>query len=121
MAFNGSTLYMPFGRSLQDLRSQVIQSQPDVRSLQATFLDLQQYFQTTLLPTDYPDLDDLAESKLVSYQTEISKELRLLGMDIMFLQSARQAMKIQQRQAQMRDRLDRLEGYCDRIGELLAE
>ncbi|MBF2079270.1 MAG: heterocyst frequency control protein PatD [Synechococcales cyanobacterium T60_A2020_003] len=117
MALDDANLYAPFGRSLQDLRSQVVQAHPDIRNLQADFLTLQQYFQTTLLPTEYPNLADSAESKLVSYHAEISKELRLLGMDIMFLQSARQTMTIQQRQAQIRDRLDRLRDYCDRIVE----
>jgi hypothetical protein len=116
-----ANLYAPFRRSLQALQTRVLQANPDVPSLHADFLDLQQYFQSAILSAEPFDEDEVNIARLMSYQTEISKELRLLGMDMMFLQAARKAMSIQQRQAQMRDRLERLMGYCDRIMELLKQ
>lgn len=111
-------VYASFQRSLQELRSRAVQANPDIPRLQGEFLELQHYFQLNIASAELPDSEDINLSKLMSYQTEISKELRLLGTDIMFLQSARQPLKVQQRQAQLRDRLDRLTGYCDRILEL---
>ncbi|MDX2097274.1 MAG: heterocyst frequency control protein PatD [Leptolyngbyaceae cyanobacterium bins.59] len=50
-----------------------------------------------------------------SYQVEISKQLRLLAVDLTFLQAARQAGTVQQRQQQMIDRLERLISYCEAV------
>jgi hypothetical protein len=114
-----AALYPPFQTLLHTLRSHSVQSHPDAPTLQEVLLEVQHYMQTTLLAIAPPDLDPALQAKLISYQTEISKELRLVGTDILFVQAAREPMKRQQRQAQLRDRLDRLIAYGDRILTLL--
>lgn len=120
---NDTNLYSSFRRSLQALQTQAVQANPDVSNLQAEFLTVQQYYQMRILSAELLEREDagINLSRLMSYQTEMSKELRLLGMDIMFLQTAKKAMSVQQRQSQVRDRLERLIGYCDRIVELLTQ
>lgn len=50
--------------------------------------------------------------RLRAIQVEIDKQLKLLSMDVLFLQTARQATTAEQRQQQMGDRLEQLERYC---------
>jgi hypothetical protein len=50
--------------------------------------------------------------RLQAIQVEIDKQLKLLAMDVLFLQTARQATTAEQRQQQMGDRLEQLERYC---------
>jgi hypothetical protein len=123
-----------FIQQVQDLQRMVTQANPDGRSLQAQFLTLQQTAQQGLLTLPPPDPDPAVDrtgnpsqvggegggESLVGYQTEISRALRLLAMDITFLQSARQAPTQQKRQGQIRDRLSRLQVYGERVRELLA-
>jgi len=55
------------------------------------------------------------EQRLQSFQVEINKQLRLLGMDVLFLKSARQVTTIAQRRSQMGDRVQILIQYCDAV------
>jgi hypothetical protein len=117
-----------FIAQVQQLQQAATQANPDGRSLQQQFLTLQQTAQQGVLQlalssepeTDPTDTGAAAMvsaptqstgESLVGYQTEISRALRLLGMDITFLQSARQPQTQQKRQAQIRDRLERLQYY----------
>jgi hypothetical protein len=50
--------------------------------------------------------------RLRAIQVEIDKQLKLLAMDVLFLQTARQATTAEQRQRQMSDRLEQIERYC---------
>lgn len=50
--------------------------------------------------------------RLRAIQVEIDKQLKLLAMDVLFLQTARQTTTAEQRQQQMSDRLEQLERYC---------
>ncbi|HEY9888107.1 MAG TPA: heterocyst frequency control protein PatD [Candidatus Obscuribacterales bacterium] len=99
---------------------QAIATQPHVdgRSLQAAFLTAQQLFQQQLLPTlamtTTPDV-------LVTYQTEINRALRLLGIDVSFLQAAHNPTTRHQRQAQMRQRLDTLLDFSRGLQAALTE
>jgi hypothetical protein len=70
---------------------------------------LQQMFRQEIVPL--PDGD----ARLVSYRTEISKQLRLLELDVMFLQGARQASTVSERLKTISDRLHTLRQYCDAI------
>lgn len=94
-----------FRQALVTLQDSVASSQIEGRSLQQQFLTSQQLYQQQLVPilTDAP-----SASAFVPYQTEISRALRLLGMDVAFLQSAKNPLTQQRRQAQMQQRLERL-------------
>lgn len=61
------------------------------------------------------EVDEAIALRLQSIQTEISKQLRLLAMDTMFLKTARQPETNQQRRQQIGDRLNLLERYCEAI------
>lgn len=99
-------------RQLQDLASQ---ANPDGRSLQQQFLSLQQTFQQGILQISETAAVEQAERSVVSYQTEINRTLRLLGIDVSFMQTTRQSATLQKRQAQMRDRLTQLLTYGKRL------
>jgi hypothetical protein len=103
------TLLATFINILSTLQTQIEQPQVDGRSLQQTFLTAQQLYQQQLLPTL---MDDEAAASLMSYQTEINRALRLLGMDVTFLRSAKNSMTQQKRQGQMRQRLTTLLEFC---------
>lgn len=90
----------------------------DAIRLHQSFLEAQQFFQQQIVSLDAGDLEAGDESRVRSYQTEISKQLRLLGMDVKFLQAARQEETVKARQIQLLERLKMLQGYCDRILQL---
>ncbi|MDM9581073.1 heterocyst frequency control protein PatD [Nostoc sp. GT001] len=101
--------YLAFVTLLEQLRSDATTTQivaPELRQHVAT---LQQFFGQQIVP--------LADEnwRVQSYQTEMSKQLRLLAIDVMFLQGARQASTVQTRLQTISDRLTTLIQYCDAI------
>jgi len=82
---------------------------------QAPVTELQSFFQAELLTLAGDDLAPAVEQRLQSFQVEINKQLRLLGMDVLFLKSARQVTTIAQRRSQMGDRVQLLIQYCDAL------
>lgn len=107
--------YQEFQQALQQLRTIAAQSHPDPTALQSQFLELQQFFQRQMIGLDLAELPPAMQAKVHSYQVEANKQLRILGMDVMFLQAARQPATMQQRQAQMIDRIDTLLRYCEAV------
>ncbi len=107
-----------FVEQLEALQRIAQGAQIDGRSLQQQFLQTQQLYQTQLLPT-------LAESpaaaSLMTYQTEINRALRLLGMDVTFMQSAKNPITRQKRQAQMLERLETVLGFCRGLQSAMTE
>ncbi|MEL7314302.1 MAG: heterocyst frequency control protein PatD [Cyanobacteria bacterium J06559_3] len=102
---------------LEGLKNSVGQANIDGRSLQQDFLTAQQLYHQQLLPTLMASPKATA---LMTYQTEINRALRLLGMDVSFLQTAKNPMTVQKRQAQMQQRLQTLlefsRGLAERLG-----
>ena len=78
----------------------------------------QQFFQQKLLTIDPSDLSPAQEAQIRAYQTEISKQLQLLGMDVRFLQAARAQATATNRQTQLKSRIETLLSYCKAILEL---
>lgn len=109
-----------FQHSLITLQAIATQANLDRVSLQAAFLEAQQLFQLQIAGTDLSPLDAAIATKLQSLFVEINKQLRLIGVDLMFLQAARQPATTQKRQKQMGDRLQLLLTYCTAIQELMA-
>ncbi len=118
---NPRALVTTFMAQVQRLRQTATQANPDGRSLQEQFLALQQSAQQGLLQMTSPQQEGLAPQSVVAYQTEISRALRLLGMDITFMQAARQSLTQQKRQSQMSDRLDRLLIYGEGLLAFLPD
>jgi hypothetical protein len=99
---------------LQTLVNLVQSANPDGHSLQAQFLLAQQQFQHQLLPLG----EDLPSAQPVL--TEINRTLRLLAMDVAFLQAARQSTTTQQRQRQMLEKLSQLQSFCQALEQAIA-
>lgn len=109
-----------FQAQLGGLASIVSQAHPDALSLQQHFLVAQQHFQNQILgqlSEVKGDLGEQAQPVLI----EMNRTLRLMGMDIAFLQTARQPLTLQQRQRQLQGRLSQLEEFCQSLLKLGAE
>lgn len=106
--------YQQFAQMLEGLQGAIAATPEDVQSLRQSFEAAQQFFGQQILSLDN-DLDPADESKVRSYQTEISKQLQLLGVDVMFLQAARQQQTAIVRQNQIHSRLQTLIGYCNTV------
>ncbi|HLO84274.1 MAG TPA: heterocyst frequency control protein PatD [Nostocaceae cyanobacterium] len=94
---------------LQKWRIDTTVNQLTANEMRSRLNSLQQLFLEQVAPI--VDLD----SREMSYRTEISKQLRLLEIDVMFLQGARQATTVQSRMQTIGDRLTTLIQYCQAI------
>lgn len=110
--------YQEFKQALEQLQQTAASSQLDAPKLRQSFLLTQQFFQQQIVSLDAGDLEPADEPRVRSYQTEMSKQLRLVGMDVIFLQAARQSRTVQERQMQLCDRIVSLQRYCDAILQL---
>jgi predicted metalloenzyme YecM len=110
--------YQEFKQVLEQLQVKVSQSSVDQSALKTALAQLQQLFQNQILSSGASSSDQPDNQRVQSYQVEINKQLRLLSMDLSFLQAARQAATVQQRQDQIRDRLTLLTTYCNALLEI---
>lgn len=83
--------------------------------------DLQRFFRMEIAALPIEGVDATAAHRIQSYQVEISKQLRLLGVDVSFWVAARQADTRETRRGQVRQRLQILSQYCDRLLERLPD
>lgn len=104
--------YQELKQTLEQLKASLSPANPAGADSTFDFIRVQR-FQQQAAQTEAlrPEL----ESRVRSYQTEINKQLRLLGADFTFLKAARQAHTQQQRRTQIGDRLQVLIGYCDAL------
>lgn len=109
--------YQEFKQALEHLRQTAIASLFS-SELRQSFLEVQQFFQQQIVSLDAGDLEPDSEPRVRSYQTEMSKQLRLLGMDMMFLQAARQPSTANARLTQISQRIQTLISYCDTLLQL---
>ncbi|BAU41375.1 heterocyst frequency control protein PatD [Leptolyngbya sp. O-77] len=86
-----------------------------VADLRSLFNRLQTQFQQQILTLDLSGLDGTIAAQVSALHTEMAKQLRLLSMDLLFLQTARQPETTRQRTEQMGDRLRLLMRYCDAV------
>jgi hypothetical protein len=101
--------YHAFAILLEQLRLDAASNQLDAPKLREGVLFLQKYFQQEIVPL-------LEESyREQSYRTEISKQLRLLDVDAMFFQGAKQAATAQARLQTIGSRLTTLIQYCEAV------
>jgi hypothetical protein len=83
--------------------------------LQQALGQIQVLFQTQILTQSWDHLDQAIAHRIHAINVEISKQLRLLKTDLIFLGNARQADTWQKRYKQICDRMDLLEQYCEAI------
>ncbi|MDZ8080060.1 MAG: heterocyst frequency control protein PatD [Nostoc sp. SerVER01] len=107
--------YQAFVTLLEQLRSDATTTQIVAPELRRRVASLQQIFGEEIVPLADQDW------RVQSYQTEMSKQLRLLEIDVMFFQGARQASTVQTRLQAISDRLTTLIQYCDAILQPEAE
>jgi hypothetical protein len=95
-----------------------------LRHLQSSLAHLKHLIQTQIMILEFDQLDPPIEAKIAHYlqslNIEIDKQLRLLSVDALFLQSAKQPATIAQRLQQMGDRCDRLTQYATAALEALS-
>ncbi|MBN3949237.1 MAG: heterocyst frequency control protein PatD [Nostoc sp. NMS7] len=129
--------YQAFVTLLEQLRSDATTTQIVAPELRQGVASLQQFFRQQIVPladvgvgvgeasgreASAREASPQGEDwRVQSYQTEMSKQLRLLEIDVMFLQGARQASTAQTRLQTISDRLTILIQYCDAILQPEAE
>ena len=106
--------YQEFRALLERLQQTVVISQPE-KSVPELAATVYQFFQQQILSLDTSDLEPADAARVQSYHTEMSKQLQLVRMDLMFLQAARQPETAIARQLQIGDRLQTLVSYCNAL------
>lgn len=109
--------YQEFKQVLEQLQK-TTGSRLEPSGLRQSFLEAQQFFQQQIVSLDAGDLEPADEPRVRSYQTEMSKQLQLLGMDVTFLQAARQPATAKNRLLQLEQRIQTLISYCNTLLEL---
>ena len=110
-----SQIYREFQFNLEVLKDVLSQDTVDRTHLKSSVVKLQDFFQNQILTLDTGALEAGLEQQVQSFQVEMDKQLKLLGMDGQFLQAARQPATATQRLHQAQDRLSLLLRYCDAL------
>lgn len=112
--------YQTFQQHLEQMQQIAAQAPTDIAKLQDTFAQLQPIFASQIANSsnDHPNTPTF--SRYQSYVTEIDKQMRLLAIDLTFLQAARQSATAQTRIAQIVSRLNTLISYCQALLETKA-
>jgi hypothetical protein len=109
---NRRQLYQELQQALEQLQTTAAQDNLDRTVLAAEYKKVQQFFGNQIMRADSGELEPSEPPPEQSYLTEIHKQLRLLGTDIMFLQASRQPATATARQTAAHARLNTLIGYC---------
>ncbi len=107
--------YEEFRRKLSNLVEIMKQFELDFTSLGRASQKVQLFFRDQVSALALDELTGRAAQRSHAYRVEMHKQLRLLAVDIMFLQAAKQSATVQQRVVAVRDRLTTLVGYCDAL------
>jgi hypothetical protein len=109
--------YQEFGRQREKCREDLMLGGLPL-AVQRSVDTLQDIFTACLAMIEHHALEQITADRLQALNVEINKQLKLLRMDCLFLQTAKQPATIAQRQAQMLKRLDLLKAYGEAILEL---
>ena len=112
---NLSVRYQKFQQALEQLQQTAAQEKADSVKFRDSFDEVQQIFQSQIANLSGDGLDSATLPSVQSYLTEIDKELRLLSIDVMFLQAARRSETAQARLTKISDRLHTLIAYCQAL------
>lgn len=107
--------YKAFAVLLEQVRSEIGTSQLDANGVRERITQVQQFFQQSVLQDAPNQTDYLALEREQSYKTEMSKQLRLLEIDLTFLQGARKPATVQTRLKAIDERLATLVRYCEGV------
>jgi hypothetical protein len=109
--------YQVFSAFLAQLQQTAADDNPDLTLLRQGCEQLQLLFQQQILSLDSDNLDPSVMSRVQSFLTELNKQMRLLSIDVTFLQASRQSATMLTRLSQIRSRLATLIGYCNALLE----
>jgi hypothetical protein len=104
--------YQKFQMVLQALREEIESPNSRVAAISEKFVQVQQVFQQEIMSLTSDELAEDEIARFVKVQTEMHRNIRLLGTDLMFLRSSKQATTSTQRSSTVRDRLNNLMGFC---------
>jgi hypothetical protein len=107
--------YQAFTKLIHEVREYITATPIDGTHLQQRTASLQQFFLEQIVPLADTDSGSDYEGRIQSYHTEMSKQLRLLEIDVMFFQGARQASTAKDRLDAINNRLTTLIEYCNAI------
>ncbi|NEP88712.1 MAG: heterocyst frequency control protein PatD [Okeania sp. SIO2C2] len=107
--------YQKFSQLLNQLQELMAQGNLEPEKISAMRKEIQQFFEIKIMSLDNLELDRSIAFQVKSYLTEMHKELRLLYVDLTFLQASRNPQTTQTRLATIKDRLKTLTGYCRNI------
>jgi Zn-dependent oligopeptidase len=106
-------------QQLQHLQGEGQRANPSSSSLQQAFLMAQQTFQNQIMPlAASPPVGELSIQPIL---TEMNRTFRLLAMDVAFMQTVRNSATTQQRQRQMKTKIEQLLGFCGALHEAVEE
>ena len=109
--------YEEFRQELSHLVERMMQFESNITALASESQKVQLFFRDQVATLALDQLTGGMAPRSQSYQVEMDKQLRLLAVDVMFLQTAKQAATVQQRLGAVGDRLQTLIGYCDALIE----
>ena len=102
-----TTLLTRFATTIVTKSGQVTVSQ-----IKQEFLSIQNWFEQNIASMGDRQIDPELLPRWQAVQTEIKREFKLLGTDILFLATSRQQKTQQKRLKSIEERLTKLIGYC---------
>ncbi len=100
---------------LLKLQTLVMAEDIDMIAIKTIYEQVQTIFQQQILSVSLDELDFSALPLVRSAQTEIYKNLRLLGTELLFLTSSRQKKTTEKRLEKVEGKVKDLIGYCQAI------
>ena len=100
---------------LLELQELVIAEDTNMIAIKTVYGQIQAIFQDQVIGVSLDELDCSAIPLLRSAQTEIYKNLRLLGADLLYLTSSRQQKTTEKRVEKIQKKVKELIGYCQAI------
>ncbi len=109
--------YHLLAKLLIQMREELIASQINVdkQKLRQNFTSLKHFYLEEILSAKTNIVNNSSHGREQSYLTEISKQIRLLEMDITFFHGARQTETFQNRFNSICERLNIIIKYCDAL------
>ena len=107
--------YQEFLESLLQLQKAAAKPDQESASVNVALQKVQQIFTSQVLILSNDQLDLPAIARIQSYLTEIHRLMRMLQMDMMFLQTSRHRETQKQRRQAFADRVKSLISWCESI------
>ena len=107
--------YQEFRLLVEQFQNLATQENLDRVGLLNSSKEMMEFFSDRLVPLGNAELNPAGGSPLQSYITEIHKQLRLVGMDVTFLQASKSEGNTQMRKEAISDRLQTIIDYCSTL------